>query len=50
MYVASKDISNGSNAPLVTVLLIVNTSSVSGPGRFIKAGPKTDVIRRQQLL
>ena len=46
MYVASKDISNGSNAPVVTIILLTNTSSVSLPGRFIKVGAKTVIMRR----
>ena len=46
MYVASKDICNGSNAPFVTILLLANTSSISLPGRIIEVGPKTSIIRR----
>ena len=50
MDIASKDISNGSNAPFVTVLLIVNTSSVSGPKRvesyqYVRLGINTEVSR-----
>ena len=46
MYVASKDICNGSNAPFVTILLLANTSSISLPGCLIEVGPKTSIIRR----